>query len=91
MMHWSTVFPDRILDLSYENLVSDIETETRSLLNYCDLPWEASCLDFHKSRRSVKTASLGQVRRALFRDGVGRWENYRELLNSNQLAILEAK
>jgi len=50
--------------------------EVRKLVAFCGLPWDDACLRFHESRRSVRTASLAQVRRPLYANSVGRWKNY---------------
>ena len=76
MNHWHAVLPDFIHDVQYEALVSDQEAQTRRLLEYCGLPWHQDCLDFHKARRAVKTASDTQVRRPLYRNAVRRWKHY---------------
>ena len=76
MAHWKTVAPDRILDVSYDALVSDAETEIRQALDFLGLPFEAACLDFHNSAAPVKTASVWQVREPLYTRSSGRWRNY---------------
>jgi hypothetical protein len=64
--HWKTLFPSDILELNYEQLTLDQEAQTRSLLAFCDLPWDAKCLEFHKSNRPVSTLSTAQVRQGLY-------------------------
>lgn len=76
MQHWNEVTPGRILSVDYENVVADIESETRRILSWCDLPWEEDCLRFHESRRAVTTASSEQVRQPIFTSGVDFWKNY---------------
>ena len=87
MEHWQSVLPDFIYNLSYEALVADQETETRKLLEYCDLPWNDNCLSFHKTRRNVKTASNAQVRQPIYRDSVKLWERFEEQLRPLREAI----
>jgi hypothetical protein len=60
----------------YENVVADLEAETRRLLEFCDLEWEAACLDFHKTQRAVRTASSEQVRQPIYSDSIGFWRRY---------------
>ena len=55
MSFWRELFPDNIYDLSYEKLTENQEEETHKLLQFCDLEWEEQCLDFHKTKRTVKT------------------------------------
>ncbi|MCC7037757.1 MAG: porin, partial [Alphaproteobacteria bacterium] len=76
MAHWNAVFPGDILELRYEDMVAGQEQQTRRLLEFCGLPWDAGCLDFHGSERLVKTASAGQVRRPIYGGSVGKWKKY---------------
>ena len=73
MDYWKTNLPGVIYDLNYEELVRDQEEQTRRLLEHCGLPWSDSCLDFHETRRKVRTASNAQVRRPIYNDSVNRW------------------
>ncbi|MEE4185546.1 MAG: sulfotransferase [Gammaproteobacteria bacterium] len=76
MRHWDQLFPGRILTLHYEALVADQEGESRKLLDFCGLDWEAQCLDFHTNRAPVATASSAQVREPIYRSAVARWKRY---------------
>jgi len=76
MDHWHAMFPGRIYELSYEKLTGDQENQTRALLEYCDLDWEGSVMDFHKTRRNVMTASLGQVRQKMYQSSVRSWKKF---------------
>jgi tetratricopeptide (TPR) repeat protein len=76
MRHWREKLSIRIHDLSYEALVSEPERTVRRLLEFCGLPWEPRCLEFHKSGRYVNTASYNQVRQPIYQRSVGRWKNY---------------
>lgn len=76
MAHVDDVLPGRVHRVIYEQMVSDTEAEVRRLLDYCQLPFEASCLHFYDNERAVRTASSEQVRRPIFRDGVDQWRNY---------------
>jgi len=80
MEHWSKVLPQPILHVDYEAMVADLEGAARTLVDWCGLEWEPACLDFHKTRRTVRTASLTQVRRPLYNHAVGRWKNYEKPL-----------
>lgn len=81
MAHWRQVLPPgRILDLNYEELVSDLEGVARRLIAHCGLAWDARCLDFHRSERSVRTASATQVRLPIYKTSVGRWRKYESFL-----------
>jgi tetratricopeptide (TPR) repeat protein len=74
MAHWRSVLPaEAMLDVSYEDVVDDLEGQARRLVDYCGLPWNDRCLSFHKTNRAVKTASAVQVRKPLFRSSLQRW------------------
>jgi len=76
MGHWEKVLPGRVLRMNYEDVVTDIETEVHRLLDYCALPFEPGCLEFHKTERSVRTASSEQVRQPLYGGAVEQWRNF---------------
>jgi len=77
MKHWRSVLPaEAMLDVHYEDVVDDLEGQARRLVEYCGLPWDDRCLDFHKTSRPVRTASAVQVRRLLFRSSLQRWRRY---------------
>jgi tetratricopeptide (TPR) repeat protein len=74
MAHWRAVLPgEQLLELRYEDLIADPEPQTRRLLAHCGLDWDPACLDFHRTERSVRTASANQVRQPLYNSAVGRW------------------
>lgn len=81
MNHWHDLFPNQIYNLSYESLVNNHEYEVRSIFKYLNLNFETACLDFYKSKRTVKTASNKQVRRAIFKSSISRWKHYKAELN----------
>jgi tetratricopeptide (TPR) repeat protein len=90
MAHWRQVLPqEAMLELRYEELVEDFEPQAKRLLAYCSLEWDERCRKFHKTRRSVRTASAAQVRQPLYKSAVGRARPYREWLGP-LLAELEA-
>jgi tetratricopeptide (TPR) repeat protein len=77
MDHWHTVLPaGTILDMVYEELVADNETQARRLIEHCGLEWDDACLDFHKTERAVRTASVTQVRQPIYNTSVQRWKRY---------------
>ena len=81
MAHWDAVLPGKILRVRYEDVVADIETQVRRLLDYCGLPFEKACLNFHENERAVRTASSEQVRQPIFKSGVDQWENFSTYLD----------
>lgn len=77
MEHWRQVLPENaFLDVQYEELVADKETQTRRLIDYCGLEWNDACLASHKTERSIKTASITQVRQPVYTSSVERWRHY---------------
>lgn len=77
MTHWRAVLPkDRFIELDYEDMVANPEAEARRLLDFLDLPWDPAVLEFHKSDRSVRTASAAQVRQGMYQTSVERWKPY---------------
>jgi tetratricopeptide (TPR) repeat protein len=87
MAHFDAVLPGRIHRVFYERLVEDTDAEVRRLLDYCGLPFEAACLEFHKNERAVRTASSEQVRQPIFRAGVDQWRHYEPWLGPLKAAL----
>ena len=81
MQHWKAVLPPgRMLEVQYEDLVADQESQARRIIEYCNLEWSDQCLDFHKTERSVRTASAAQVRQPIYTSSVERWRRYEKFL-----------
>ncbi len=81
MDHWRTVLPaGSFLDVRYEDIVADQETQARRIIAFCGMEWNDACLDFHKLKRSVSTASMTQVRKPIYRSSVERWRVYEKHL-----------
>ena len=76
MDHWHELMPGFVLDVHYEEVVADLETQVRRILDFCGLPFEEACLRFHETERAVKTASSEQVRRPIYSSSVNLWRNY---------------
>ena len=76
MDHWHRLLPGFVLEVHYEEVVSDLETQVRRILDFCGLPFEEACLRFHETERAVKTASSEQVRRPIYSSSVNLWRNY---------------
>ncbi len=76
MDHWRSLSPVPIHEVDYEDTVADIEGVSRRLLTACGLDWEPGCVEFHRTRRPIRTASVVQVRQPVYRQSVGRWRNY---------------
>ncbi len=80
MEHWRRVLPVPMLEVDYEDLVADLETGARAIVAFCGLEWDPACLEFHKTRRAVRTSSVEQVRQPIYTRSVGRWKNYEQSL-----------
>jgi tetratricopeptide (TPR) repeat protein len=81
MRHWRSALPvGTLLEVPYEDLVSDQETWSRRIIEFIGLDWDARCLDFHKTERPVLTASNWQVRQRVYSSSVGRWKNYEKFI-----------
>ena len=89
MNHWDTVIPGQILRVDYERVVDDLESEVRRLLDFCALPFEGACLNFHETKRAVRTASSEQVRRPIYSEGLEQWVNYEPFLGPLKDALAE--
>ena len=76
MAHWDQALPGKVLRVQHEDLVADLEGQVRQILDFCELGFEQSCVDFHKTERRVHTASSEQVRKPISRDGIGQWKRY---------------
>ena len=81
MQHWRTVLGDgAFLEVRYEDLVDDLATHARRMVDWIGLPWDPACLSFHTSPRAVRSASLQQVRKPIYRSSVERWKQYQDRL-----------
>ena len=87
MAHWQKVLPLPILEFRYEETVSDLEAQARRLMNFLEVPWNDTCLDFHQSGRAVQTPSRWQVRQPIYSRSVGRWRNYAGYLPELESAL----
>ena len=76
MDHWHSVLPGKILDVHYEETVDDLEAQVRRILEFCGLPFEEACLNFHENERAVRTASSEQVRQPIYKSSVGKFRAY---------------
>ncbi len=80
MKHWHEVLPGKVLDVHYEETVTDLEGQVRRILDHCGLPFEESCVRFHETERAVKTASSEQVRQPIYTGALGKWRRYEKHL-----------
>ncbi|HYB66587.1 MAG TPA: sulfotransferase, partial [Steroidobacteraceae bacterium] len=90
MRHWDRVLPGRILRVWHEDVVGDLEGNVRRMLEFCGLPFEPQCLEFHETQRSVRTASSEQVRQAIYREGLDQWKHFEPWLGPLKDALGDA-
>ena len=76
MDHWDRVLPGQVLCVRHEEVIDDLEGQVRRMLDFCGLPFEQGCIDFHRNARAVRTPSSEQVRRPINRDGTEQWRNF---------------
>jgi tetratricopeptide (TPR) repeat protein len=76
MDHWDNVLPGFVLRVQYEDVVADLETQVRRTLDFCELPFEQACVEFHKTRRSIRTPSAEQVRQPIYNSGLEQWRHF---------------
>jgi tetratricopeptide (TPR) repeat protein len=90
MRHWDAVLPGRVLRVQHEDVVDDLEGNVRRILDFCGLDFEPACVEFHKTERSIRTASSEQVRQPIFREGLDQWKNYEPWLEPLKDALGDA-
>ena len=91
MSHWDEVLPGRVLRVWHEDVVDDLEGNVRRILDFCGLEFEPACVEFHKTARSVRTASSEQVRQPIFREGLDQWRHYEQWLSPLKAALGDAQ
>ena len=87
MHHWDKVLPGFVLRVQYEDVVADLESQVHRILEFCELPFENACVDFHKTQRSIRTPSAEQVRQPIYQSGLEQWRNYEEWLDPLREAL----
>ena len=87
MDHWDDVLPRKVLRVQYEDVVNDLEPQVRRLLDYCGLPFEQACVDYHETERAVRTPSSEQVRQPIFKSGLEQWRHFEPYLDPLKAAL----
>lgn len=80
MQYWREAFPGVMYEAVYEENVADVEGSARKLIEHLGLPWDENCLNFYNTDRPVKTASLTQVRKPIYKTSTNRWRKYEKYL-----------
>ncbi len=76
--HWKMVMPTKFINVKYEDLVGNLEENVKKILDYCNLDFEKSCVEFYNNKRSVITSSSLQVRKKIYNSSINRWKNYED-------------
>ena len=87
MAHWDEVIPGYVLRVQHEDVVANLETQVTRMLDFCGVPFEESCLEFHKTERNVRTPSSEQVRQPIFSTALEQWKNYEPWLEPLKQAL----
>ena len=87
MDHWDKVLPGKVLRVQYEDVVADLDTQVRRILDYCGLDFEEGCISFYETERSVRTPSSEQVRQPIYQSGVDQWKNFEANLEPLKTAL----
>jgi len=80
MDYWNSVLPNFIYNIKYEDLINNTKNQIVDLLKFCDLNWDDKCLNFHKNKRPIKTASDTQARNKVYASSINYWKNYESYL-----------
>ncbi len=89
MDHWDEVLPGAVLRVQHEDVVADLAGQVWRMLDYCGLPFEQACVDYHKTERSVRTPSSEQVRQPIFTTALEQWRNFEPYLEPLKTALAE--
>jgi len=81
MNHWHEVLPDFVLTVNHEDVVDDLDKQVHRILDFCGLPFEQSCIDFHKTKRNIKTPSSEQVRQPIYKSATEQWKHFEQYLD----------
>ena len=87
MNHWDEVLPGFVLRVQHEDVIADLEGQVRRILDFCGLEFEESCVEFHKTKRTVRTPSAEQVRQPINKSGVDQWCNFESHLDPLKHAL----
>jgi tetratricopeptide (TPR) repeat protein len=91
MDHWDKMLPGKILRVQYEDVVADLKKEVIRILDYCGLPFEENCINFHQTERNIRTPSSEQVRQPIYKSGLEQWKNYETWLGPLKKALDESE
>ena len=87
MDHWDRVLPGFVLRVQHEDVVNNLEEQVHRILDFCDLPFEQACVDYHQTERSIRTPSSEQVRQPIYKTGLEQWRNFEPWLDPLKEAL----
>ena len=87
MDHWDEVLPGFVLRVQHEDVVEDLEGQVSRILDFCGLPFEQACVDYHQTERSIRTPSAEQVRQPIYRTGLEQWRHFEPWLDPLKEAL----
>ena len=87
MDHWGRVLPGFVLRVQHEDVVNNLEEQVHRILDFCDLPFEQACVDYHQTERSIRTPSSEQVRQPIYKTGLEQWRNFEPWLDPLKEAL----
>ena len=80
MNFWNKLFSKKIYHLEYEKLIGNPDGEIKNLIKFCDLEWEDNCIDFYKTKRSIKTLSVSEARKPIYKSSLSSSSNFNPYL-----------
>ena len=83
MNFWKKTFPEEIYDLNYEKLINNPQSEIKNLIKFCDLEWEDNCLEFYNTKRSIKTLSVSEARKPIYKSSLSSSANFEKYLKKS--------
>jgi len=87
MDHWDEVLPGFVLRVQYEDVVANLDAQVAKILDFCGLPFEDACVEFHKTQRSIRTPSAEQVRQPIYTTGLEQWRHFEPWLSELKEAL----
>lgn len=87
MDHWDQVLPGFVLRVQHEDVVNDLEGQVRRILDFCNLPFEQACVEYHRTERSIRTPSSEQVRQPIYKTGLEQWRHFEPWLDPLKEAL----
>lgn len=85
MRHWKENSKLKIYDVRYNDVISDTEVTIKSIIEALNLKWEEGCLQYHKKKKLVKTASYVQANQKIYKTSIERWKNYADFIKDSKL------